>query len=81
MFRKSLYYVSASIALFLIISLLAPVQIKACGEIPQTLLSLYMNSKLVVVGTYTGDGKSIKSDEDEYGYSLETEQKREELQI
>lgn len=42
---------------------------------PQTFLSLYMNSDLIVVARFDSETAPIKSNEDEYGYSLDTERK------
>lgn len=72
MFRKSRLYLSVMCAALVLMSLLITSNARACEEPPQTLLSLYMSSDLVVLAKYTSDGESKKSFEDEYGYSLET---------
>ncbi len=71
MFRKTRYYVSATFASLVLFSLLVTPNVRACEDIPQTLLSVYMNSDLVILATYESDGAILKSNEDEYGYSLE----------
>jgi len=72
MFRKSRLYFSVMCAALVLMSLLITSNARACEEPPQTLLSLYMSSDLVVLAKYENDGESKKSFEDEYGYSLET---------
>lgn len=54
------------------VSLLFSTNASACEEEPQTLLSVYMNSDLVVLAKYASNGKSVKTHEDEYGYSVDT---------
>lgn len=56
-------------------SLLITASVKACEEAPQTFLSLYMNSDLIVLARYDSESTPQKANEDEYGYSLETERK------
>jgi hypothetical protein len=56
-------------------SLLMTANVKACEEAPQTFLSLYMNSDLVVLARFDSESEAKKANEDEYGYSLETERK------
>ena len=73
MLRKSRLYLSAMCAALILVSLLITSAAKACEEPPQTLLSLYMKSDLVILAAYESDGKAEKSNEDEYGYMLETE--------
>ena len=73
MFKKSRFYLSALIASLITFSLLVVPNVKACEDIPQTLLSLYVNSDLVVLATYESQGEIVKSNEDEYGYSFEIE--------
>lgn len=73
MFRKSRLYFSVMCAALVLVSLLMTSSARACEEPPQTLLSLYMNSDLVVLAKYENDGESKKSYEDEYGYTLETQ--------
>lgn len=75
MFRKSRLYFSALVALLALASLLLTANVKACDEAPLTLLSLYMNSDLIVVARYDSESEPKKNNEDEYGYSLETERK------
>ncbi len=72
MLRKSRFYFTAMCAALVLVSLLMTSSARACEEEPQTLLSLYMNSDLVVLAKYDSDGDSKKSYEDEYGYTLET---------
>ena len=72
MFRKSRLYFSVMCAALVVMSLLITSSARACEEPPQTLLTLYMNSDLVVLAKYENDGESKKSYEDEYGYTLET---------
>ena len=71
MLKKSRFYLSAMLSALVLVSLLVTSNIKACDDAPQTLLSLYMNSDLVVLAKYTGNGEGKKVSEDEYGYSLE----------
>ena len=73
MFRKSRLYFSVMCAALVLMSLLITSNARACEEPPQTLLSLYMSSDLVVLAKYVSDGESKKSFEDEYGYTLETD--------
>jgi hypothetical protein len=75
MLRKTRLYFSALLAAFLLASLLLTANIKACEEAPLTMLSLYMNSDLIVVAKYDSESAPKKANEDEYGYSLETERK------
>lgn len=72
MVRKSRLYLSVMCAALVLMSLLITSNARACEEPPQTLLSLYMNSDLIVLAKYENDGESKKSYEDEYGYTLET---------
>lgn len=72
MFRKSKLYFSLMLTALFSVSLLFSTAVKACEEEPQTLLSLYMNSDLIVLAKYDSNGKSVKSHEDEYGYSMDT---------
>lgn len=71
MLKKSRFYLSAMLSALVLVSLLVTTNVKACDDEPQTLLSLYMNSDLVVLAKYTGNGEGKKVSEDEYGYSLE----------
>jgi hypothetical protein len=75
MLRKSRLYFSAIVAAVLLASLLMTSSVKACEEAPQSFLSLYMNSDLVVIARYDSESEAKKANEDEYGYSLETERK------
>ena len=72
MLKKSRFYFTALCGALVLISLLMTSSARACEEEPQTFLSLYMNSDLVVLATYESDGDSKKSFEDEYGYTLDT---------
>lgn len=71
MLKKSRFYFSAMIAALVLVSLFVTSNANACEEPPQTLLSLYMNSDLIVLAKYESNGEGKKSYEDEYGYSLE----------
>ncbi len=75
MLKKSRLYFSAMCAALVLISLLMTSGARACEEEPKTLLSLYMNSDLVVLAKYESNGESKKSFEDEYGYTLDIERK------
>lgn len=75
MLRKSRLYFSAMLASLVLASLLMTANVKACDEAPQTFLSLYMNSDLIVIAKYDSESEPQKSNEDEYGYSLDTERK------
>ena len=75
MLKKSRLYFSAMCAALVLISLLMTSGARACEEEPQTLLTLYMNSDLVVLARYESNGESKKSFEDEYGYTLDIERK------
>ncbi|MEO6589071.1 MAG: hypothetical protein ABIP06_07065 [Pyrinomonadaceae bacterium] len=72
MLSKSRFYFTAMCAALALISLLMTSSARACEEEPQTFLSLYMNSDLVILAKYQSDGDSKKSLEDEYGYTLDT---------
>jgi hypothetical protein len=73
MLRKSRLYFSAVLSVLVLASLLLTVNVKACEEDPQTFLSLYMNSDLIVVAKFESESKPVKTNEDEYGYSLESQ--------
>jgi hypothetical protein len=75
MLRKSRLYFSAVLAAFVLASLLMTANVKACEEEPLTFLSLYMNSDLIVVARYDSESEPKKANEDEYGYSLESQRK------
>ena len=72
MLKKSRLYFSVMCAALVLVSLLLTSSARACEEEPQTFLSLYMNSDLVVLAKYESNGEAKKSFEDEYGYTLET---------
>ncbi len=72
MLKKSRLYISAILTAVVLASLLVTTNVKACGDEPQTLLMLFMNSDLVVLAKYDGQGEGTKTSEDEYGYSLES---------
>lgn len=72
MLRKSRLYFSVMLAALVLASLLITTNVKACEDPPQTFLSLYMNSDLIVIAKYESNGEAKKTNEDEYGYSLET---------
>ncbi len=73
MLKKSRLYFSVMVAALVLVSLLVTTNVKACEEPPQTLLSLYMNSDLVILAKYESNGEGKKTYEDEYGYTLESE--------
>ncbi len=73
MLKKSRLYFSAMVAAMVLVSLLVTTNVKACEELPQTLLSLYMNSDLVILAKYESNGEAKKTYEDEYGYTMEAE--------
>jgi hypothetical protein len=75
MLRKSRLYFSAVLAALVLVSLLTTANVKACEEEPQSFLSLYMNSDLIVIARYDSESAPKKTDESEYGYTLETERK------
>ena len=75
MLRKSRLYFSAIIAAFVLASLLLTSNVKACEEAPQTFLSLYMKSDLIVVAKFESESEPEKANEDEYGYSLNSQRK------
>ena len=75
MLKKSRLYFSAVLAALVVASLLLTSNVNACEEPPQTFLSLYMNSDLIVIARYDSESASKKTEESEYGYSLETERK------
>lgn len=72
MLKKSRLYFSVMLAGLVLASLLITSNANACEDPPQTFLSLYMNSDLVVTARYESNGEAKKTNEDEYGYSLET---------
>jgi len=72
MLKKSRLYFSVMLAALVLASLLITTNVKACEDPPQTFLSLYMNSDLIVIAKYESNGEAKKTNEDEYGYSLET---------
>lgn len=72
MLKRSRLYFSAMLTALVLASLLITSNVKACEEEPQTFLSLYMNSDLIVLAKYKNDGETKKANEDEYGYSTET---------
>src|SRR5215204_2448293 len=75
MLRKSRLYFSTILAALVLVSLLLTANVKACEEEPQTFLSLYMNSDLIVIAKYESESEPKKTDESEYGYSLESQRK------
>jgi hypothetical protein len=58
-----------------LVSLVFTTSVKACEDEPLTLLSVYMNSDLVVLAKFDSESNPTKSNEDEYGYTLETQRK------
>ena len=75
MLRKSRLYFSAVLSALVLASLLLTSNVKACEEAPLTFLSLYMSSDLIVVAKFESESKPQKTNEDEYGYSLESQRK------
>lgn len=75
MLKKSRLYFSAMLSALVLASLLVTANVKACEEDPQSFLTLYMNSDLVVIARYDSESEPQKANEDEYGYSLETRRK------
>lgn len=75
MLRKSRLYFFAIVTALVTVSLLITSGAKACEDAPQTWLSLYMSSDLIVIAKYDSESEPAKSNEDEYGYSLNTERK------
>ena len=75
MLKKSRLYFSAIVSALVLASLLLTSSVKACEEAPQSFLSLYMNSDLVVIARYDSESEPQKSNEDEYGYTLDTDRK------
>lgn len=73
MLRASRLYFSAFLAALVLVSMLLTTNVKACEEPPQTLLALYMGSDLIVLARYESETAPVKTNEDEYGYSLETQ--------
>jgi hypothetical protein len=63
------------VAALALASLLMTANVKACEEAPQTFLSLYMNSDFVVIAKFESESAPVKTNEDEYGHSLDTERK------
>lgn len=72
MLKKSRLYFSVMLAAVALASLLITSNVKACEDPPQTFLTLYMNSDLIVIAKYESNGEAKKTNEDEYGYSIET---------
>jgi len=75
MLKKSRLYFSAVIAALVMVSLLMTTNAKACEDAPQTLLTLYMNSDLIAIARFESESKPVKNNEDEYGYTLDTQRK------
>jgi len=76
MLRKSRLYFSAILSALVLSSLLLmAANVKACEDEPLTFLSLYMSSDLVVIARFESESAPKKSNEDEYGYSLDTQRK------
>lgn len=73
MLRATRLYFSAILSALVLVSLLLTTSVKACEEPPQTLLSLYMSSDLIVLAKYESESEPVKTNEDEYGYSLDTQ--------
>lgn len=72
MLKKSRLYFPVMLAALVLASLLITSNVKACEDPPQTFLTLYMNSDLIVIAKYESNGEAKKTNEDEYGYSIET---------
>lgn len=73
MLKQSRIIFSATFVAVLLFSLfIAPDSAKACGEPPKTLISLYLESSLIVLAKVDGN-KIVKVEEDEYGTWTELE--------
>ncbi len=82
MFKLSkILFPTVAMILVTAVLLVTPGSVYACEEEPQTLLSLYLNSDLIVLANY--DSKKILNREegDEYGYGLEVERSLSVIQI
>lgn len=75
MLKKSRLYLSAVLAALVMVSMLMTTNVKACEDVPQTLLTLYMNSDLIAIAKYESESKPVKNNEDEYGYTLDSQRK------
>lgn len=73
MLRKFRLHFSAILAAFVLASMAFTSNVKACEEEPKTFLSLYMSSDMVVLAKFDSETEAVKSNEDDYGYSLDTE--------
>jgi hypothetical protein len=75
MLRKSRLYFSAVLAALVLASLLLTTNVKACEDAPQTFLTLYMNSDLIAIAKFESESEPKKANEEEYGYSLDSQRK------
>ncbi len=72
MFRSSQKLYSASlIAVLFVFLFIAPKTARACAEEPQTLLSLYLQSDLIILAEYEGNRIIKQEEESEYGSWVE----------
>jgi hypothetical protein len=69
MFKSTQILFSATLIAFLFIFLfITPYSARACAEEPQTLLSLYLNSDVIILADYESAKILEKEDTTEYGY-------------
>ncbi len=73
MLRKFRLHFSAILAAFVLASMAFTSNVKACEEEPKTFLSLYMSSEMIVLAKFDSETEPVKSNEDEYGYSLDSQ--------
>lgn len=69
---KRKLFSAASMAMMLAFLFITPVTATACGEEPQSLLSLYLQSDLIVLAEHDGSRVLKTESEDEYGSWVET---------
>jgi hypothetical protein len=82
MFKSSQKIFSAVLIAFLFIFLfITPNSTKACEEEPQSLLSLYLYSDLIVLAEIDSSNIIKREDESEYGYSVQIERNLKIIQI
>lgn len=82
MFKSSQKIVSAVLIAFLFVFLfITPNSTKACEDAPQTLLSLYLYSDLIILAELDSSNIIKREDEGEYGYSVEIERNLRIIQI
>lgn len=82
MFKSSQKVFSAILIAFLFVFLfITPNSTKACEEEPQTLLSLYLYSDLIILAELDSSNIIKREDESEYGYSVQIERNLKIIQI